>query len=259
MPPPFHLKSLFYAASILICSLFMDQQLYKGKISFINYEKQFATIEYLINNKQKAVNCKTNETDHGKKLQQFRLGDVVTFLLKLSARGDKMTAINVKVIHNTAIHLLIQKAAIENRFSGYLKIIGDKYFVKEWESYILFPLLLSPWEKPPVETAANGAISFKFVNHDNPNQIAAELFSHNYIPEYRMALQYFKNEIDAEAIVYKISPHAVYVQLFNNKIQTKLPVTEEVKQKLREGDTLRVLITHLTNTRIVVKQAANKS
>ena len=163
----------------------MDQELYRGKISFINYEKQFATIDYLHNNKQKAVNCKTNAAGNGKKPHQYRLGDEVSFQLKLSDRGDKMTAYNVKFIHNTAIELLIQKAAMENRFAGYLKIIGDKFFVKEWDSYILFPLQLSPWEKPPVETAANEAISFKLLNLDKPKSIIAELFSHNYTPEYK--------------------------------------------------------------------------
>ena len=58
---------------------FMEQQKYRGKISFINYEKQFATIEYSDNNKQKAVNCKTNATGNGKKPRQYRLGDAVSF------------------------------------------------------------------------------------------------------------------------------------------------------------------------------------
>src|SRR5258705_9816749 len=110
----------------------MDEPILKGTISFISYEKQFATIEYLHNNKQKTVNCKTNTTGSVKKSLHYRLGDTVSFQLKLSDRGDKMTAFNVKVIHNTAIDLLIQKAAKENRFSGYLKIVEDKYFVKEW-------------------------------------------------------------------------------------------------------------------------------
>src|SRR5688572_18765321 len=153
-----------------------DQQVYKGKISFINYEKEFATIEYLHNNKEKSVNFKT-EAASGKKSHQFRLGDGVNFQLRLSDRGDRMAAYNVKFTHNTAIDLLIQQAAIENRFSGYLKIVEDKYFVKEWESYILFPLQLSPWEVPPVETAANEAISFKLENLEKPNTIIAELFS----------------------------------------------------------------------------------
>lgn len=232
----------------------MDSEIYKGKISFINYEKEFATIEYLHNNKQKSVNCKTNVTESGKKPHQYKLGDGVSFQLRLSDRGDKMTAYNVKFSHNTDIDLLIQKAAIENRFSGYLKIVEDKYFVKEWDSYILFALQLSPWEKPPVETAANEPINFKLLNLDKPKSIAAELFSHNYIPEYKKALQHFNNKIDIDAIVYKTSPHAVYLNLFGNKIQARLSLTASEKEQVKEGDTIQVLITHFTNARIVVKK-----
>lgn len=231
----------------------MDEKLFKGRISFVNYDKFFATIDYLHNNKEKSVNFKTNAEDSSKKPHHYRLGDVVNFKLRLSDRGDKMTAYAVKYIHNTAIDLLIQKAAIENRFSGYLKKVGDDFFVKEWDSYIFFPLQVSPWETPPVSTAENEPITFKFLNLDKPNAIIAELFSHNYIPEYKMALQHFNNQIDADAIVTKISPYAVYLGLFNDMIQAKLPIEKGGSTKLKQGDLLQVKIKHLTNTRIVVE------
>jgi hypothetical protein len=230
------------------------QKLYKGKISFINFEKHFATIDYLNGTKQKSVNFKTDATDTGKKPHQYRLGDAVSFELRLSDRGDKMTAFNVKYLHNEAIDLLIQKSVKENRFSGYLKRVDDTYFIKEWESYILFPLQLSPWEKPPVETAENEPISFRLLNIEKPKAICAELFSHNYIPEYKTALQHFDKGIDAEAKVTRISPHAVYLQLFNDKIEAKIPLPTTQEAELKEGDTIRVLITHLTDTKIAVKR-----
>lgn len=231
-----------------------QEQVYKGKISFINYEKHFATIDYEVNNKAKSVNCKTNAADSGKKAHQYKLNDTVSFQLRLSDRGDKMTAYNVKFSHNEAISLLIQKAEIENRFAGYLKIVDGKFFVKEIDSYILFPIQLSKWEKEPVETAANVAISFKLINIDKPNSIAAELFSHNYIAEYKKATQYFNNQIEIEAIVYKVSPHAVYLNLFGDKMQAKLSITDIEKDSINEGDVVRVLITHFTTNRIVVKR-----
>lgn len=231
-----------------------QEQLYKGKISFINYEKQFATIDYLHNTKQKSVNFKTNVPDSGKKPHQFKLNDSVNFQLRLSDRGDKMTAFNVKFIHNEAIDLLIQKSAIENRFAGYLKIVDGKFFVKEIESYVLFPIQLSRWEKEPVETAANVAISFKLINIDKPNSIAAELFSHNYISEYKKALQHFNNKIEIDAVVHKISPHAVYLNLFGDKMQAKLSLSEAEKETVKEEDIIPVLITHFTPNRIVVKK-----
>lgn len=230
------------------------EQVYKGKISFINYEKHFATIDYLQNNKEKSVNFKTSASGTGKKPHQFKLNDTVSFQLRLSDRGDKMTAYNVKFSHNEAIALLIQKAEIENRFAGYLKIVDGRFFVKEIDSYILFPIQLSKWEKEPVETAANVAISFKLINLDKPNSIAAELFSHNYIAEYKKALQHFNNKIEIDAVVYKVSPHAVYFNLFGDKMQAKLPLSEVDKDSVKEGDVIPVLITHFTPNRIVVKK-----
>lgn len=237
----------------------MEEKILKGTISFVNYEKNFATIEYLQGMKKKSVNCKTDLESTGRKSHHFRMGDVVSFQLRLSDRGDKMTACNIKYLHNKELDLLIQRAAIENRFSGYLKKTGDKYFVKEWNSYIFFPLQLSPWEKPPVETAENEAISFSLLNLDRPNSIVAELFSHNYIPEYRKAVQHFKNEIAIDAVVYKISPHGIYLNLFDDKIQAKLPVGSTEVNPINEGDTIPVLITHLSNTRIVVKRLINSA
>jgi hypothetical protein len=227
---------------------------YRGKISFINHEKLFATIEYLQGTKPRSVNFKLTAETVNKKPHQYRLGDVVSFRTRLSDRGDKMAAYDVSYLHNTAIDLLIQRAAIENRFSGYLKKVEDRYFIKEADSYILLPLQLSPWEIPPAPTAENVMIAFSLLNTDKPNALIAELFSHSYIPEYRMALQHFNNEIDAEAIVTRISPHAVYLGLFNNKLQAKLPLAAFEKEEVKEGMTVPVLITHLTPARIVVKR-----
>ncbi len=234
----------------------MEAQIYKGKISYVNYEKHFATIDYLYNNKHKSVNCKTNAAESSKKPHHYRIGDGVSFQLKLSDRGDKMTAYNVTYLHNEAISLLIQKAEIENRFSGYLKKIDDNYFVKEWDSYILFPLVLSPWEIPPAETAENEPINFSLINLEKPNAIKAALFSHFYIPEYKKAEFYFEKQFDVEAEVAKITPHAVYLNLFGDKIQTKLTVTPEEMESIKEGDIITVLITHLTSSKIVVKKSS---
>jgi len=235
----------------------MEEKILKGTISFVNYDKNFATIEYGQGAKKKSVNCKTDFESTGRKSHHFRVGDTVSFQLKLSDRGDKMTAWNIKYLHNTELDLLIQRATIENRFSGYLKKVDEKYFVKEWNSYIFFPLQLSPWEKPPVETAENEAISFRLLNLEKPNAIVAELFSHNYIPEYRKAFQHYKNEITIDAVVFKVSPHAIYLNLFDDKIKAKLPFLTPGDASVKEGDMIPVIITHLSNTRVVVKRVEN--
>lgn len=236
----------------------MEEKILKGIISFVNYEKNFATIEYEAGAKKKSVNCKTGLEQTGRKTHHFRIGDVVSFQLRLSDRGDKMTATDVRFLHNEKLDLLIQKAAIENRFAGYLKKVEDRYFVKEFDSYIFFPLQLSPWEKPPVETAENQAISFRLLNLEKPNAIVAELFSHNYSSVYKKALQYFNNEIDAEAVVTRVTPHGIYLDLFDGGMQAKLPAPGEGQPVPQPGDTLQVRFTHLTPNRVVVKRVENE-
>lgn len=240
----------------------MDQTVYKGTISFIHHDNQYATIDYEQNGKKKTINFKTDEKNQLKskedkkksKSHLFRIGDEVNFQVKLSERGDKMTAYNIKFLYNTELEKLINKAKIENRFSGYLKIADDELFVKEWDSYIFFPLKLSKWEKPPAESAFNEAISFKLLNLDKPNAIAAELFSHDFIPEYRKALEHFKNKTPVEATVSKVSPFAVYLDLFGNSIQAKMELPAGSLKEIKPGDRLNVRINFLSSSKIVVEQ-----
>jgi len=245
----------------------MDETIYKGIISFINHVKQNATIDYGQNGKKKTVNYKIDQeeqlkprgTKGSKKLHKFRIGDEVNFQVKRSDRGDKLIAYNVKFLYNKELEKLTSKAAVENRFSGYLKIADDEFFVKEWDSYIFFPLHLSRWENPPAETAFNEAISFRLLNLDKPHAIAAELFSHDFIPEYRKAFEHFKNKTPIEATVSKVSPFAAYVDLFGNKVQAKIQLPAEDPYSYREeevkvGDKIKVIITYLSSIRIVVER-----
>ncbi len=235
-----------------------NEQVYRGKISFVNFEKHFATIDYLQGTKPKAVNFKTSAEGNNKKPQHYRVNDAVSFQLKLSDRGDKMTAYNVKFLHNEAIDRLIQKASFENRFSGYLKKVEEDYFIKEADSYIFFPLLVSPWETPPAETATNEMISFRLLNLDKPNGIVGELFSHTYIPEYRKAVQHFNNKMEIEAVVARLTPHAAFLHLFGEKIQARLPFSAIKDENLQPGDNLKVIITHLTPHKIAVEQVKSE-
>jgi hypothetical protein len=95
------------------------------------------------------------------------------------------------------------------------------------------------------------------LNLEKPNAIVAELFSHNYIPEYRKALQHYKNEIAIDAVVFKVSPHAIYLNLFDDKIKVKLSLTSPDDASVKVGDIIPVIITHLSATRVVVKRFGN--
>jgi ribosomal protein S1 len=228
--------------------------IYRGKISYVNQEKHFGTINYLQGTKEKSVNFKTTELDAGKKPHQFRVGDVVNFQLRLSDRGDKMTACHLKYLHNESIDLLIQRAQFENRFTGYLKRVNDQLFIKEVNSYIFLPLQLSPWEQPPVETAENQLIAFSLLNLDRPNALVATLFSHVYIPQYKSAEVYFENKTPVKGIVNRISPYAIYLDLFGGAIQGKLPLTQHSAIQGEPGQEMEVIIEFLSPFKLALKK-----
>ena len=233
----------------------MSETIYKGTISFIHHDKQYASIDYTVNGKKKSITGSIDEEQGGKskKKHVFRIGDEVSFQTRLSDRGDKMTAYHLKFLYNTALEKLINKALIENRFAGYFKVVDGEMYVKERDSYIFFPLKVSKWEKPPVESAVNETINFKLINIDKPN-IAAELFSHSFISEYRKAGEHFKNKKEIEATISRVSPFAVYLQLFSGKIQAKLERAENDPTEYNVGDKLKVFISYLSPSRIVVTQ-----
>ncbi|MEO6719242.1 MAG: S1 RNA-binding domain-containing protein [Ferruginibacter sp.] len=238
-----------------------------GTITFINHDKDYATIEYLANGKKKTLNGNISEQEQLKlkaaklikKIHQFHVGDEVSFTPARSPRGDKMIADKIVFRFNNALDNLINKSAVENKFVGYLKKVDVDYFVKETGSYIFFPLILSPWEKKPAENSLNDPIFFSLNNTHNTDKITASLSRSNYIPEYMAALKYFKNKSVIDAVIYKITPHGIFVNVVGDKIQAKIPVEQTNKDHNEEteptiGDTIKVIITYLSNSKIIVER-----
>ena len=240
----------------------MDETIYQGVLSFVNYDKEYATIEYKQNEKKKTINFKTVHTDPLKqgavkqpiKSHHFRTGDQVSFQLKLSDRGDRIIPFAVKFLYNHELEKIINKARTENVFKGFLKMADGVLFVKELTSYLFFPLLLSKWETAPPEKMFNEAVDFILLNMDKPDRMSAALYKNDFMPEYRRALQYWKNKTPIEAAVYKVSPYAVYLDVVGDKIQAKISLKAEELKLIKPGDKMNVLVTYLSPSKIVVEK-----
>jgi len=245
----------------------MATQTIMGKITFINHDKDYATIEYTLNGKKKSINGNIGEKEQLKlkaekiikKIHQFHVGDEVSFIINLSARGDKMIADCIEFKFNNALDSLINKSAIENRFVGYLKKVDDDYFVKETGSYIFFPLKLSPWERKPQDSNLNEPYFFRLENTDKPDKTTAAPFKSQFIPEYMEALKHFKNETPLEATVYRVTPHGIFVNILSDKLQAKLPVPKKdegpMQDDVKVGDIVKIRITYLSSSRIIIERA----
>lgn len=243
----------------------MSDNYTQGTVSFVNHEKKYILIEYIENGKKKTVNGSVDDALQQKlkkegvikKKHVYHIGDTVNFKVGMSDRGDRMVASKIQFMYNSALDVLINKAKTENNFIGYLKIVDDKYFVKEIDSYLFFPVSISPWEINPTEKDLNEAVTFELENLEKKEKITASLFTHKYIPEYFSAERAFKKKEPTEAEVYKITPHGIYLNVFGDKIQSKLAAnTEHLPVDLKVGDKLNVMISYFSKMKIVVELAA---
>ena len=230
----------------------MSNTIIQGKVSFVNHEKKYVMIEYEANAKKKTINGNIDP----KEKHFFQIGDVVSFVAGLSGRGDKMVASNIVFRYNTALDVIVNKAKTENSFIGYLKTADDKYFVKEIDSYLFFPLPLSPWQIKPTEQELNEAVTFSLENLDKKEKLTAKLFNNKYIPEFYTAVKYNKAKTPIEAEVARVTPHGIYLNVIGDKIQAKISVEKNdsiAEPALKAGDKLSVLISYLSTSRIIVE------
>src|SRR5690349_19116533 len=113
----------------------MSNTILQGKVSFVNHEKKYVMIEYDVNGKKKNINGIVDDKTQEewiekkaiKKKHLFHIGDTVNFISKLSDRGDKMVAVNIQYLYNTALDTLLNKAKTVNKFLGYLKEVDGNY------------------------------------------------------------------------------------------------------------------------------------
>ena len=169
----------------------------------------------------------------------------------MSDRGDRMVALNIDYLYNTALDVLINKAHTNNNFTGYLKIADEKYFVKEIDSYLFFPVPLSPWQIKPTENELNEPVTFYLENLEKKERVTAKLFNNRYIPEFYTAVKINKAKETLEATVFKITPHGIFLNVIADKIQAK--IKPDAVPALNVGDKLTVRITYMSTSKIIVE------
>lgn len=237
-----------------------------GKITFIHHDKNRAVIEFMDNNRKKTIQASLEVTTNGerksgKKAHRFLVGDQVSFTIKKTgANGSIQYAGNLQYLYNTSLEILLNKAITENRFLGYIKCTDGKYFIKEIDSYLFFPLQFSKYEIIPSEKDMEKPVHFKLENTDKPGKTTASLYNHRYIPEFLTAVRHFKNKETIHAPVYNITPYGVHVQLVNNHVQAKLALEGSLKERVENkliqvGSVIPVIIKHIAANRIVIEES----
>jgi predicted RNA-binding protein (virulence factor B family) len=111
---------------------------------------------------------------------------------------------------------------------------------------------------PPHESRMNEPVFFKLDNLDKPNAVTASLFKSEFIQEYKTAMHCYEKKTIVDAVVYKVTPYGIIINLFNNKIQAKISLAKDkpsIKEEVKVGDKLKVVVTYMSPTKIVVERA----
>lgn len=245
----------------------MSEKIYRGKVVIVHNKTQKVTIEYVSGNKNKTIGAIVDDTHQQrwidqkliKRAHRFLSGDHVRFVIHKSSAGV-FYADQVVFEYNHALEVLINKAKTENRFSGYVKIADDQYFIKEIDSYLFIPLALSRFEIPPIPSETGKPVVFKLLHIDKPDRIIAELYNHNYVPGYKLAIKQYKNEEIINATVKRITPFGVFVLLAESQLETKLTIDDHVSESINKGiidldKSIQVKIKHLSGDKIVIEAA----
>lgn len=233
-----------------------------GKVAFINHEKKYAMIEYEVNGKKKTVRGSIDirlqkdlkEKKLIKKAHHFMIGDMVSFNLKLADKSDKMVAVNIEYLYNNALDMIINKATTDNNLKGYLKVADDKFFVKEMESYVFFPVHISPWQVLPAMDELNEPVQFSLDHPEKKDKAIAILSKVKYIPEYNTAIKFFKDKTIIDAEVYKVTEHGIYLNIVTDKVRAKLAPEQKGLQEFKPGDIIPVRINFLSHKKIAVEK-----
>ncbi len=240
----------------------MGKSEFLGKISFINHEKNYADIEYEAGGKKRSIKGlvdigtqkKLKEKKLLKKTHHFMVGDMVSFTITEAPNG-KNVANNITYLYNNALDTLINKASLENSFKGYLKFIDGKYFVKEIESYVFFPVEISPWQVLPTNKELNDPVIFSLDHPDKKDKAIAILDKVKYNPEYNTAIKLFKEKTIINANVARVSAHSIYLNIVGDKIQAKLALTDKSNiQPYTVGDIVPVRISFISHKKIAVEK-----
>lgn len=239
--------------------------IFKGKVSFVNHEKQYVTIEYKPDEGGKAKTLNGNISvitqqklkKEGiiKKMHTYQVGDIVNFVSKLSDKGDKMIAANVQYLFNEGLDTILNKAKTGQTFNGYMKLVDGKFYIKEIETYLFFPLEISAWQTPFTDKQLNEAIAFTLENIDKKEKATAKLLKVSYIPEYQKALKYYNDKTIIDAKVCLVNAFGIYVNVVGEKIQAKIPIEKANSNTniVKVDDIIKIKIIYLTPLKIVVE------
>lgn len=163
-----------------------------GYISYISHSRSYGFID-----------SPELEMDHiffhvtnCKKYKHIYKGDKVSFEFN-PAIDDETGAREITFLQNASLEALKNDFRNGNCLKGFLKKIGNRYYVKDKETYIFIRLIIACYEiniKEVYEDNLNKLIDYKIFRFTYDNKIRAININRQYLPECELLIEGNKTE-----------------------------------------------------------------
>jgi len=240
--------------------------IYQGRISFLNNEKHFGFIS-IKNNGSYFFTTQTFEQSLLKKqglidrVRSFSVGDEVQFKVRPSEnKRGKFVAYEIIFLGNDKRQKLIDQFLSGDKMLGYLKKFQDKFFVKHLETYVFVQIIISGWEtdlQNIYEGRIDKIVEFRLVDYKKIEKITGVLKDRKFIDEYHQIVDFFTKGTVVEALITGKNADGFFTTTFNGKAPGFIPyynkmssIQKETFLSLKIHDIVQTKISHISNNQL---------
>jgi cold shock CspA family protein len=234
---------------------------YQGIITYYSNEKSFGFIDteiqegiFFYNDTSYLRGISRKEL---KEIHRFQIGDEVTFSVRNSTRGYE--AYNLQFIKNQKIETLCNLINEKKELPGFLKKIGNNFFVKDKETYLFIRIKISIWETALdkiYESRINEPVFYSVSRkHENIHKMHAYLVDRLFDESYYILQTYKDAGLQTNAIITGKNKNGYFITLLDNRVSAFLNFKELENENvnLKKHDKIKVMINDLTDARVGIK------
>lgn len=236
---------------------------YKGIITFYHTVKRFGFIDtqerkeifFFLNNTE--VYPKLSLKDRKYRMKFFK-GDQVSFKIKYNESGD-LVAYDLEFISNENFDRLLSKIAQGQELLGYLKKIGDEYYIKDIDTYIFIPLSISVWEKDHEEiydNRLNRLLSYTMLGKaSSQRKLKAALTDRRFIDDYFTLKEFCRKSKIITATITGKSEKGYYANLLDDRVKAfiRFDKKHSFDPSYHKLDEVEVMVTGVHESNLTVR------
>lgn len=237
---------------------------YQGVITYYSKEKSFGFIDtdikeeiFFYNDTAYLRGVSRNEL---KEIHQFQIGDEVTFNVRNSSKEPSgYEAYNLQFIKNEKIQILFKLVDEKKEIPGFLKKIGNNFYVKDKETYLFIRIKISVWETcldELYEGRINEPVYYSILKKNESIHKMNALIVDRVFSESYYILQTFKDSgLQTNAIITGKNKNGYYVTLLDNSV-TAFLTFKELENKsinLTKHDKIEVTIKDVSDNHVGIK------